>query len=123
MKRLICLLGLLALFPVGLCAPLAAGSFCYLRIRNATGAADNVQRYTLTINVPGLYVDKNNAGSENGTPANPYRTVQAALNAASATQKTVIYVRPGSYSETPNTGKPVRLLNWNNSGDVLVGTP
>jgi hypothetical protein len=103
--------------------PLAAGGWCYLRIRNATGAVDNVQRYTLTVNVPGIYVDKNNAGSENGTSTNPYRTVQAALNAASATQKTVIYVRPNSYSDRPMFTKPVRFLNWNNSGDVLVGTP
>jgi hypothetical protein len=102
---------------------LTTGNLCYIRIRNASGAADSVQRYTLRFEIPGLFVDKSHTGTELGTFGAPYRTIQAALNAASATQKTVLYVRANPYNENPVTNKPIRILNWGDTGIVRAGRP
>ncbi len=43
------------------------------------------------------YVDRNSTGIEDGTKVHPYRSVQAAINAASP--RDIIYVAPGLYDE------------------------
>ncbi|MDR2971098.1 MAG: T9SS type A sorting domain-containing protein [Bacteroidales bacterium] len=56
-----------------------------------------------------ICVDCNSSGSENGTPSNPYRTIQAAVNAAS--NGDIIKVAKGAYSEAVQISqKKVQLL-------------
>ncbi|MBI2390950.1 MAG: hypothetical protein HYV09_15270 [Deltaproteobacteria bacterium] len=57
---------------------------------------------------PVLYVDQAFAGTSDGTSARPFRTVQAAIDAAGATATTVA-IAGGTYVENLDVGKPVRL--------------
>jgi hypothetical protein len=70
-----------------------------------------------------FYVNAAYVGWEDGTPAHPFHTVSRALNAASSTATTTIYVRANNYNERPRITKPVRILNWGDMGVVRVGTP
>jgi subtilisin-like proprotein convertase family protein len=69
-----------------------------------------------------LYVDKNYTGVELGTETQPFNTLQEALNAASSTGQTTIYVSPNHYPENPMITKNVIILRWGNSGTIRVGT-
>jgi kumamolisin len=68
-----------------------------------------------------LYVDGSYSGStQNGQILTPYKTVTAAVNAASSSNPTLIYVRGNTYAETPTINKDVLIIN-NGGGDALVG--
>jgi len=70
-----------------------------------------------------ICVDGSATGSENGTPANPYHTIQAAVNNASTGN--IIKVAKGTYSETVNISqKKVQLLGgFSGSGDFSSADP
>ena len=58
-----------------------------------------------------ICVDANSSGSQNGTPSEPYRTIQAAVDAASDSGIDVIAVARGTYYEAVQISqKKVRLL-------------
>ena len=67
-----------------------------------------------------IWVDGGYSGTETGTAANPYRTVQAAINRASTTQAVVIHIKPGTYSETFSTSKHIQFVT-NGPGTVRIG--
>jgi hypothetical protein len=102
----------------------AGASVGYFLISDAFGSADDLQRYNVafTQTYTALYVDKAHNGPEQGTPQNPFRTVSAAINAATSAVRT-IYVRAGNYNEQPRITKNVRLLNWGNTGQARIGKP
>ena len=70
-----------------------------------------------------ICVDGSSSGSENGTPSNPYRTIQAAVNAAS--NGDIIKVAKGTYSEAVQISqKKVQLLGgFSGSGDFNSANP
>ena len=70
-----------------------------------------------------LYVDKSFTGVEQGTRTNPYRTVLSAVNAASATNRTGIYIRDNRYNERFITKKRITFYNWYNVNTVHIGSP
>jgi hypothetical protein len=70
-----------------------------------------------------LYVDKAYSGVESGTPEHPFRTLVTALNASFHKRRTDIYIRAYNYNERPTITKPIRLLNWTNTGTVRIGVP
>ncbi len=79
-------------------------------ITNSAGSATS-NAATLTVSAPSstLYVDANNANaSPNGTITNPYKTIQAAVAAASS--GATIKVAKGAY--TGNTDCDVKALNF-----------
>jgi hypothetical protein len=99
---------------------------CYVLVSNAS-STDDVQRYSmLIVAVPAggaLYVDKDHVGPEQGTLQNPFRTVTAAVNAATA-QIHTIYIRNGNYgTDRPRITKALRLVNWFNEGPARIGQP
>lgn len=65
------------------------------------------------------YVDNSYSGSELGTVANPFKTVKAAINAASSTQAT-IHIKPGLYGEKVSTSKHIHFVT-NGPGTVRIG--
>jgi hypothetical protein len=102
---------------------------CYVRVSNSAGAVDDVQRYRLTITLRSpatFYVDRANATAPfNGTMADPFQNVLDAINhpTATADRMTRIFVRANSYNERPNVNKPIRIVNWGNTGVVAIGRP
>ena len=65
-----------------------------------------------------ICVDSSSSGSENGTPSNPYHTIQAAVNAAS--NGDMIKVAKGTYSEAVQISqKKVQLLGGFAGGGVF----
>jgi len=58
---------------------------------------------------PVLYVDAAFTGASDGTAGSPFRTIQAAIDAASAT-KTTLAIAAGTYGENLDLGKSVRLF-------------
>ena len=70
-----------------------------------------------------ICVDSSWSGSENGTPSNPYRTIQAAVEAAS--NGSIIKVAKGTYSEAVQISeKKVQLLGgFAGSGDFNSANP
>ena len=87
----------------------------------ATGAG-RIHIFNALRAVTSLYVDHNYIGIELGTPLQPFRTLASALNAASKTLQTSIYVRANKYAENPTITKNVVILNWGDAGIVHVGT-
>ena len=67
-----------------------------------------------------IWVDGSYSGTQTGTQANPYRTVQAAVNRASATQAVVIHIKPGTYSEKIVTSRHIQFVT-NGPGTVQIG--
>lgn len=67
-----------------------------------------------------IWVDGGFGGTQTGTQANPYSTVRAAVNRASATQAVVIHIKPGTYSEKIGTSKHIQFVT-NGSGTVRIG--
>ena len=68
-----------------------------------------------------IYVDKgNSAQGQDGSMANPFNTVKAAVDKASATQAVTIHIVPGTYSEKIGTSKHIHFVT-NGSGTVRVG--
>ena len=68
-----------------------------------------------------IYVDKGNGASgQNGSAGNPFNTVKAAINAASATQPVTIHIKPGTYSEKIGTSKHIHFVT-NGPGTVSIG--
>ncbi|MCL2512077.1 MAG: T9SS type A sorting domain-containing protein [Bacteroidales bacterium] len=70
-----------------------------------------------------ICVDGSSSGSGNGTPSNPYRTIQAAVNAAS--NGDIIKVAKGTYSEAVQISqKKVQLLGgFAGGGDFNSANP
>lgn len=71
---------------------------------------------------PVLYVDVNDpspANDDNGSPTNPYHSIQAALNAAS--DGTLILVRPGTYFESLLVDERVKLQGYGPGASVIDG--
>ena len=68
-----------------------------------------------------IYVDKgNSAQGQDGSAKNPYNTVKAALNRASATQPVTIHITLGTYSEKIGTGRHIHFVT-NGNGTVRIG--
>lgn len=67
-----------------------------------------------------IWVDGSFGGTQTGTQANPYSTVRAAVNRASATQAVVIHIKPGTYTEKIGTGKHIQFVT-NGPGTVRMG--
>jgi len=69
-----------------------------------------------------ICVDGSSGGSGNGSPSNPYRTIQAAVTAAS--NGDIIKVAKGTYSEALKIEKKVQLLGgFAGSGDFNTANP
>lgn len=67
-----------------------------------------------------IYVDASYSGTQNGTASNPYTTVTAAVNAASATQPVTLHIKPGTYHETLTIHKNIHMVTTG-SGTVRIG--
>lgn len=67
-----------------------------------------------------IWVDKGYGGTQSGTQTNPFSTVKAAVDKASATQAVTIHIVPGTYSEKIGTGKHIHFVT-NGSGTVRIG--
>ena len=68
-----------------------------------------------------IWVDKgNSAQGQDGSAGNPFNTVKAAVDKASATQAVTIHIVPGTYSEKIGTGKHIHFVT-NGSGTVRIG--
>ena len=67
-----------------------------------------------------IWIDGGYSGVQTGTQANPYNTVKAAIDRASATQPVTIHIVPGTYSEKINTSKHIHFVT-NGSGTVHIG--
>jgi kumamolisin len=76
----------------------------------------------LRIDAAALHVDGNFLGDlQNGTAANPFKTVTAAVNAASPNLATLIYIKANTYPEKNMTfNKHVLLVN-DGDGLVIIG--
>jgi len=71
---------------------------------------------------PLLYVDVNDpspVNDDNGSPTNPYHSIQAALNAAS--DGMLILVRPGTYFESLLVDERVKLQGYGPAASVIDG--
>jgi hypothetical protein len=66
----------------------------------------------------GLYVDCNFTGFQLGTFSQPYRTINAAINAVT-TRYTPIWVKPCNYNETINTSKRLELRGLGGTGTIF----
>ncbi|MDR2693602.1 MAG: right-handed parallel beta-helix repeat-containing protein [Chitinispirillales bacterium] len=65
-----------------------------------------------------IYVDGGWGGSEDGTSSNPYRTIQAAVDAASDSEIDIIKIAQGTYHEAVSISqKKVQLLGGFSRGD------
>ena len=70
-----------------------------------------------------IYVNGSWRGSENGTLSNPYRTIQAAIDAASDSEIDIIRVAQGTYREAVNISqKKVQLLGDSANKTFIEGT-
>lgn len=105
-------------------------SIQYQGTATGTASADNARTLRETTStaalwrptaVARLWVDKAYAGASDGSFYYPYKTVTDALNAASPAHLTDIYVRANNYSGAYNVIKPVRVLNWDETGLVRIG--
>lgn len=67
-----------------------------------------------------IWVDGGYSGAQTGTQANPYSTVKAAVNRASATQAVTIHIKPGTYSEKIVTSRHIHFVT-NGPGIVRIG--
>jgi len=68
-----------------------------------------------------IYVNKgNSAQGQDGSAGNPFNTVKAAVDKASATQPVTIHIVPGTYSEKIGTSKHIHFVT-NGSGTVRIG--
>ena len=68
--------------------------------------------HDLLDNAAVFYVDGDFHGSpENGTITNPYKTVTAAVAAASSTEPTLIYIKGNSYLENLSINKKILFIN------------
>ncbi len=67
-----------------------------------------------------IWVDGGYSGAQTGTQTNPYLTVKAAVDRASATQAVTIHIKPGAYSEKIGTSKHIHFVT-NGSGTVRIG--
>ena len=67
-----------------------------------------------------IWVDGGYGGAQNGTQANPYSTVKAAVDRASATQAGTIHIKPGTYSEKIGTNRHIHFVT-NGPGTVRIG--
>jgi len=76
-----------------------------------------------TFSQPQICVDGSSGSSENGSPSNPYRTIQAAIDAASSGD--IIKVAQGTYSEAVQIlQKKVQLLGgFAGNGDFNTANP
>ena len=72
-----------------------------------------------------IYVDGSFGGSQDGTPSNPYRTIQAAVDAASSSKIDTIKVAGGIYREAIRISqKKVRILGgFAGGGDFTDADP
>ena len=72
-----------------------------------------------------ICVDGSSTGPQDGTPSNPYRTIQAAVDAASDSKTDTIKVAGGTYRETVRISqKKVRLLGgFVGGGDFTDANP
>ncbi len=76
----------------------------------------------LTVNATVFHVDANYTGSPaNGGQTTPFKKITDALNAASASTPTLIYIRGAAYNETFTTSKSVVLVNDGN-GNATLGS-
>lgn len=73
-----------------------------------------------------IYVDDDNTGTEDGSLANPYNTIQEGVDAAGSGEK--VYVFKGTYNENVDIAKPITLegedreetiIDGGGSGDVV----
>gem|GEM_PF-3068880 len=67
-----------------------------------------------------IWVDGGYSGAQSGTQANPYSTVKAAVDRASATQAVTIHIKPGTYSEKVSTNRHIHFVT-NGPGTVRIG--
>ena len=75
----------------------------------------------LQVDAAVLYVDGSYTGAiQNGFISTPYTTVTAAVNAASASAPTLIYIKGDAYLENLAITKDVILVN-NGNGNVAIG--
>lgn len=67
-----------------------------------------------------IWVDATHGSGGNGSQGNPYNSVLAAVNRASATQPVTIHIKPGTYHESMTIHKNIHLVTWS-SGTVRIG--
>lgn len=75
----------------------------------------------LLVDATVLYVDGNFTGTPLGTQSSPFKTVTAAVNAASASAPTLIYIKGNTYLENfPSISKNIVFVN-NGGGPATIG--
>lgn len=89
-------------------APGISGQLHAIMVVNDIFSPDDVylKHYTLNISV-----DKNYTGVENGTPTQPFNTVNEAINYYPAWDGAQIKIKSGSYPETVSTSERVRIIS------------
>jgi hypothetical protein len=88
----------------------------YVEIRDISQAGASM---TFRITIPPIFVDRANSGTENGSQALPFNTLQEAITAIPEPPRT-IRISGGSYNETFTINKPCTLKGWRN-GSVVIG--
>ena len=88
-----------------------------MNIRN-TGATR-----TVDIRLPGVFVDEDNTGSENGSHAHPWDTVAEGIDdVTSSGRNLTIRIAPGTYLEHGfQINGPCTLINSSDTGAVYIG--
>lgn len=97
-------------------APGISGQLHVLMLDNDLISADDVYLKHYTFNIS---VDKNYTGVENGTPSQPFNTVNEAINFYPAWDGAQIKIKAGSYPETLSTSTRVRIIS--DGGTSTIG--
>ncbi len=92
------------------------GTPSYIEIYDISQSGSSM---TFKVEIPPIFVDWTNSGTENGTQANPYNTILEAINAIPIPPRT-IRISGGTYPETIIINKPCTLKSWKN-GSVIIG--
>ena len=74
---------------------------------------------TFKVEIPPIFVDWTNSGTESGTQANPHNTLAEAINAIPTAPRT-IRISGGTYPENTVINTPCTLKGWRN-GNAVIG--
>lgn len=87
---------------------------------NAALGYDIRERIDLLAQMLTVYVDGSHSGPEDGTITRPYKTIGAGVDAAAATQRSIVVVRPGIYLESIQLESGMVLLGERGAHETFI---
>ncbi len=72
-------------------------------------------------NLATTYVDSSNSGTEDGSSANPFNTVEEGMTSAETSGQ--LLIKPGTYPENILINRPMIISRWDTTGVVVIGGP